>query len=126
MEGMEQTIGNILSDPNAMSQIISLAQSLGLGAPKPDAHKPPESPNPPLQSQPSMPNADLDGFMNMLRTLTASGAMHHKHAALFQALRPYLSQHRQQKLDQAMQIARLSQLAGLALRQSGQGHQEGR
>lgn len=122
MDTMEQAIGKILSDPGAMSQILSLAQSLGLGSgtvPEASAAAPQEAPQ-------ASPPAELDGLMQMLRTASASGAMPHKHAALFQALRPYLSAHRQQKLDQAMQIARLSQLAGLALRQSGQIPHEGR
>lgn len=39
-----------------------------------------------------------------------------KEAALFNALKPFLKPSRREKIDKAMRIARLSHLAGFALR----------
>ena len=124
MDGLEETIGKILNDPGSMAQIMSLAQSLGLGGPPPaKENAAPVSGGMPQNAPPAAPQANTPPLFNqetisqVLRTLTTAGALNEKHAALFRALRPYLSEHKQAKLDRAMQLARLSQVAGLALRQ---------
>ncbi len=121
MDGMEDQLNRILSDPQSMAQIQALAQSLGLGG-APGA--PPQSQTPPPappQAPPALPFGAMDeGFARSVFSLMQQ-ANHSdsRQEALLCALKPYLKPDRCAKLDRAMQIARLSQLAGLALRQYG-------
>lgn len=102
MENLDEALGKLLSDPNAMSQVMSLAQSLGaMVPPEPEVQKP-EAPLP------------LQG----LEKLTSLSGSNDRHTALFRALGPFLSPKRREKLERAMQLARLSGLASLALQQS--------
>lgn len=112
MDGMEDQINRILSDPQSMAQIQALAQSLGLGG-APGA--------PPPQAPSALPFGAMDeGFARSVFSLMQqANRSDSRQEALLCALKPYLKPDRCAKLDRAMQIARLSQLAGLALRQYG-------
>ena len=112
---MEDALGKILNDPGAMAQIMSLAQSLGLGgAPAAGQDPPPRPPEGQPPPGPGAPGGEL--VAQLLRAASAAGKQNH--AALFRALAPYLAPHRQEKLERAMQIARLSRIAGAALQQT--------
>ncbi len=93
MDNLDEALGKLLNDPNAMAQVMSLAKSLGA----------------PTQ-EPSAPAQDSKELGNLL-----SKAGEGRHTALFRALEPYLSPQRRQKLEKAMQLARLSSLAGYAM-----------
>lgn len=115
-EGLEDKLQQILNDPNSMAQILSLAQSFGMQAP---GDAPPEPQSPPAQStfSPSMPDA---GFVQAIMGLMQQ-AQHTdgKQEALLCALKPFLKPERREKIDQAMQLARISHLAGFALKNYG-------
>ena len=83
MDQLEDALGKLLNDPGAMSQVMQLAQSLGAS----------------VQSAPEQETVTL-----------APVPAADRRSALLQALEPYLSPERRQKLRRAMQLARLSGL----------------
>lgn len=113
MDGLEEKMGQILSDPNAMAQIMQLAQNLGMGQAAPEAAK--ESPPP--RPTPAMP--DPGQLMGMIGALSGQGG-DPKQAALVKALKPLLSPERAAKLDRAMEAAKMAQMAEVVLRQMQQ------
>ncbi|MBE6931942.1 MAG: hypothetical protein E7464_00980 [Ruminococcaceae bacterium] len=102
MENLDEALGKLLSDPNAMAQVMSLAQSLG-------AMMPQETP-----SQTQETAFPIQGLEKLMQSAGGNG----RHTALFQALGPFLSPKRRKKLERALQIGRLSGLASLALQQT--------
>ena len=115
MEGFEEKLGQLLGDPGAMQQILSLAQSLGGNAPPPprggNAPPPPPPPGPPPVSQ----GMESEALLRMLTELSRNTRDDPKQLALFQALKPFLRPERAAKLDRAVQAARLSRMASVAL-----------
>lgn len=112
MEDLENKIGEILGDPQAMAGILSLAQSLGLTPPEPSSE-----PAVPAPSAPSPQQDPMAGSMAQL--LSMAGSLGGKELALLQALRPLLREDRRYKLDRAIQAARISQIAGTAMKTLG-------
>ena len=122
----EDKLGAILNDPQAMSQIMSIAQSLGGQAPDTAGQtvdspsEPPAQPAaetaPPAQDSP-LPGLELDPRLMEagMRALSVWNDPHDPRAALLQALRPCVAQERQGKLDRAIRIARLSKAVRSAL-----------
>lgn len=97
MDSLDDALGKLLSDPGAMAQVMSLAQSLGAALPKETEEAPP-----PAESAAPLP-ADRTGD---------------RQTELFRALGSFLPDRRREKLMKALQIARLSRLAQSALAQS--------
>ena len=112
MAEFDEKLNSILSDPSAMSQIMQLAQSLGGGAPgaqqpapppqQPSAPPPPGWGPPPPQTPPPPP---MGGGGDLLSSLTGG-----LDPNLLSALRPYLKRDRQDKIERALQLARLFHL----------------
>lgn len=111
-EGLEDKLNQILNDPDSMARILSLAQSIGMAQETETAQAPP----PPAADAFPMDEGMLFGMLQMLRQMQHSDP---KQDALLCALRPYLAPERQEKLDRAIQLARLSSIARLALGNSG-------
>lgn len=105
-EGLEEKLNQILNDPDSMAQILSMAKSFGMQ---------PEQPSAPT-APPLMDEGMMLSLMQMMQQLQQTDG---KQEALLCALKPYLAPHRQEKLDRAMQLARISHLAGFALKNSG-------
>ena len=102
--GLEEKLSEILNNPESMAQILSMAKSLGM---EPDqAEK--TAPESPPAADPEM----LQGLMRLMKQVQYRDG---KQEALLQALKPYLAPERRDKIDQALQIARISHLAGAAL-----------
>lgn len=134
MSELEDKLNSILGDPQAMSQIMSLARSLGGGvrgtsasfsaaqpqsAPEPSPSqqpqgKPSDSSPPPVGPDPEI---GLDPRLLALagRIMAEYRADDNEKAALLQALRPFVAERRYAKLDKAVQIARLSRVIRVAL-----------
>ena len=128
MADLEETLNSLLSDPNAMGQIMDLAGKLGLGGggeTEPEAEPEPEpgqdAPPPdqdafsalgPLLSDPSQ----LLKMGKLLEVLQSGSQLSGEATALLTALRPFLRADRQRKLDRAMRLAGLSQAARQAYR----------
>lgn len=119
MDDFEEKLNSILSSPEAMGQIMSLASSLSGGSGGETAEQPPavqplpqqeaENPFELLQGlDPSM----LQRAMRLFRTYNNGN---NEKAALLQALRPFLREERREKLDKAIQYARFSRVIRAAL-----------
>lgn len=108
MDDLEGTIGRILGDPEAMQGILEMAKGLGLGAP-PASDEAPKEESPPPESG--------DAVAALLRE---AGRLDGKPTALLQALKPFLREDRREKLDRAVRAARISRVAGSAIRNLGE------
>lgn len=111
MEDLEHKISEILGDPQAMAGILSMAQSLGLGG-APDDGKPSDTAPDPEAGPFGLPQSVAD-------LLSEAGKLNGKQTALLKALRPFLRENRREKLDRAIQAARISHIAGYAIRTLG-------
>ncbi len=120
MAEFDDKLNSILSNPDAMSQIMQLAQSLS--GPGPEQQT---APPPPPPSQPSPPGggdlfsslSSLAGGMDpklltrLLPLIQELGGQRDSNArALLYALRPYLKEEKQNKVERALQLARLFHL----------------
>ena len=133
MSELEEKLENILGNPQAMAQIMVLAQSLnhsGPAAPAGEAAQPRETTDAGAQSQaPALPQppasagAPDGGLGSLLGGLEPSmlsaaagllgqfnGGDDDRRVALLTALRPFVKEQRYSRLDKAIQIARLSRL----------------
>ena len=120
MADLEQTLQQILGDPEAMEGILSMAKSLGLGQP-PEQAPPAEGaeagsppPEEPAQAAGQSSAGDLPFSVGDL--LSAAGKMNGKEVALLNALKPFLHPSRRAKIDRAVKAARISRMAGSAIR----------
>lgn len=113
MDDFQQKIGEILNDPAQLAGILELAKSFGLAPPQDAtaqgaAAPPSEAAPPPLpdSSQQTGADAALDvgSFFQAAKT-------DNRQENLLRALRPFLKPEKREKIDRAMQIARVSQLA---------------
>ena len=110
MAEFDDKLNSILSNPDAMAQIMQLAQSFS-GEPSPP---PPNQPSPPPPPQNSvnplsaLGNLDPKVITRLLPLIQELGGSQDSNArALLHALSPYLKPERQQKVDRALQLARL-------------------
>ncbi len=113
MGGFEEKLESILNNPQAMSQIMSLAQSLGgTGSDQSDSASS-EPPPPP----PSSPELQLDPKLltGLASLLSQNSGEDDQRIALLNALKPFVKEQRHAKIDKAIQIAKLSRMARMAL-----------
>lgn len=139
MSELEEKLENILGNPQAMAQIMALAQSLNQNAPaapageaaqpQPQPREPAAGASPPVPAAaaPALPPAPagapegglgslLGGLdLNMLSTAAGllgqfNGGDDDRRVALLTALRPFVKEQRYARMDKAIQIARLSRL----------------
>ena len=112
---LEQAIGAVLQDPQQLQKIFALAQSLGLSPPEaPAAPPPPEPPKPAAAASAEQAPEDRGSALRTL--LQQAGKLDRRQENLLNALKPFLKPERREKVDRAMQAARISRLAGAALR----------
>lgn len=125
MAEFDEKLNSLLSNPEAMAQIMQMAQSLSGGqkqqpaqqAPQQPVHSPPP---PPPQAPPSSSGdllsslSSLTGGMDpailakLLPLIQELGSQNDSNARqLLYALRPYLKPERQEKIERALQLARL-------------------
>ncbi|MCI9121293.1 MAG: hypothetical protein HFG00_07200 [Oscillibacter sp.] len=124
MAEFDEKLNSLLSNPDAMSQIMQLAQSLGGGnggggTPPPESAPQQPSWNPPPTAPPvggdllSSLTGGLDPKLltRLLPLIQELGGQRDSNARqLLYALRPYLKQERQDKVERALQLARLFHL----------------
>lgn len=106
MEDMESKLGAILGNPEMMQQIMSIAQNF-------QSAPPPTSP-----VQENMGDIDISTVQKISALIGKTG-IDAQQKALLQALHPYLSSHRIQKLEKAMRAAKLAGMASAFLSNSG-------
>ncbi len=122
MADWQEQLNTILSDPEAMTRIASLAQSLS-GATQ---GKTPPPDNPPEADSGAAVSSALNGLdpellsraLPLLRQLNRpeSGEA----AAFLRALRPFLSEKRRGKVERAAQLARFIHLGKIFLTERGE------
>lgn len=108
MDDLQSALQQLLADPQQLAELASIASALGLHPPEggPPPQPPPKPPEPEDQKRPEGPRPPMP-----------PGDRREK---LLMALRPFLKPERQEKLDRALRIAQLTQLAGSAF--SGHKH----
>mgnify|MGYP003533750614 CR=1 FL=1 len=106
MEGLEEKLSAVLSNPQMMQQLMSMAQSLGAAPPSPE---PPPAP-------PQMPNLDL-GMLQKVSGIAKQSSIDPDQQTLLHALSPYLSGDRIGRLEKAMRAAKMAKFASAFLGQ---------
>ena len=128
MAEFDDKLNSLLSNPEAMAQIMQMAQSLSGGQAQQVPQAPPQQPVPPPSPPPvqqaaspgSNPLAALSGLTGgmdpamltkLLPLIQELGSQNDSNARqLLYALRPYLKPDRQEKIERALQLARLFHL----------------
>lgn len=118
MEGMEEKLGAILSNPEMMNTIMSMAKALGQNSqPSDPAPQPKPAPTSPKGTPPIGRN-ELE-MISRISALSRQTGLDRQEQALLKALHPYLSRDRLSKLEKAMHAAKMAKFATVALEQSG-------
>ncbi|HIT32889.1 MAG TPA: hypothetical protein IAC25_08675 [Candidatus Enterenecus stercoripullorum] len=126
MSDLEEKLEGILSNPKAMEQIMSLAQSLGKSSAQSQSPASDTQPQPEPETAPASEPSDsgLLGTLSQIDPRLISGAVQlmsqyqsndDGRVALLNALRPFVKEKRYAKLDKAIQIAKLSRLIRMGL-----------
>ena len=128
MAEFDDKLNSLLSNPEAMAQIMQMAQSLSGGQAQQVPQAPPQQPSPPPPPPPVQqaassggnPLAALSGLTSgmdtamltkLLPLIQELGSQNDSNARqLLYALRPYLKPDRQEKIERALQLARLFHL----------------
>lgn len=128
MAEFDDKLNSLLSNPEAMAQIMQMAQSLSGGQAQQVPQAPPQQPSPPPPPPPVQqaaspggnPLAALSGLTGgmdtamltkLLPLIQELGSQNDSNARqLLYALRPYLKPDRQEKVERALQLARLFHL----------------
>lgn len=110
MGEFEEKLNAILSNPEAMAQVASLAQSLGQQQPQesPPAQQQSSPPSSGAESGLGLDPALLQKVLPLLTELNDNRA--DERAQLLYALRPFLKESRRDKVDQALRAARILHL----------------
>lgn len=113
MSELEEKLNALLSDPNSMAQVMQMAQQLSgaMGEQKAAAPPPPPPPPPPVPPTPDL-GAALGGLDPKLlgKLLPLAGELGTENSAAMQllnALRPFLKEEKQGKIQRAARLARL-------------------
>lgn len=102
MDDFEAQLSSLLRNPQLIEQIASMAQSLGQNMPPPG-----EIPEPLQKASPDFNPAMVGKLMH----LAGQTGLKAEQSTLLNALKPYLSSIRLQKLEKAMRAAKLASLA---------------
>lgn len=105
MEDMESKLNAMLNDPAAMSRIIQMAQQLSGGTAQPNTPPPPpQNPVPPPPQDNGFDPMLLARFLPLLQELRQSNS---QTTQLLYALRPFLKEEKQPKVERAAKLAHL-------------------
>lgn len=106
MAEFDDKLNSILSNPEVMSQIMSMANAMNQ-----DQSPPPQRPKQPEQSSFDFNPAAMQSMMQMLKTTQID----QKQRNLIRALECYLPRDRLERLEKAMQAAKIARFASSAL-----------
>ena len=114
MDDLQAQLSSIMGNPEMMGKLMSFAQNLGIS---PNSFNPPQTPqnqNPsPPPAAPSLPSDIPDlSMLQALGGLAGQSRIDQKQKNLLDALAPYLSGGRIQRLEKAMRAAKMAGLAG--------------
>ena len=115
---------SILSDPGQMEKLTKMAQGLmgqmGQSAPAEDAPAA-QTETPAASVLDSLVPPGDTRLLSALGKAFAGGGGKSKSTALLVAMRPYMRPEKQEKLDRAMKIAQMVNVAGTVMREYGGG-----
>lgn len=111
MDGIENKIGEILSNPESMKEIMNIAKSLGFS---PENEAPENIP----EKKETAPPDDMMAMFTKLAPLLSEAKKEDDSTRLLKALKPLLSEKRREKVDSAIKIIGLLRLMP-ALKESG-------
>lgn len=135
MGELEEKLNAILSDPEAMSQVMNLAQSLNLGGPgEPQQGEPSHQETPPSEGSGGLGGlGDLANLGNLLGQIDPkviqrlmplvgelTGGGNDEKMQLLYALRPFLRPERQEKVERAARTAKLIHIGKKLLKSMGE------
>ena len=100
MDDIQDKISQIMSDPQALSEVQKLGRMLGLGSDSPPAESPPQSSVPP----------ELLSKLGSLMPLLSSVNQEDDTSRLLMALRPFLGEEKRRRLDAAKRMLQLMKL----------------
>lgn len=126
MDGIEEKLGSILSNPEMMNTIMTMAQALGQSQPEPPNQPPASQPKPsPQKTVPPIGKNELE-MISRITSLSQQTGLDRQEQALLRALNPYLTRDRLSKLEKAMHAAKMARFATLALDRTGAQLKNGR
>ena len=118
MDNLEGKLSQLLADPDTMSKIMSLAQSLNKSPPEPPADT--GNSDKTMDNGGIFPEIDL-ATIQKLSGFAAQSGIDKNEQNLLNALGPYLSHERIQKLEKAMRAAKMARMATTILAPAGNG-----
>ena len=123
MSELDEKLNALLSDPGSMAQIMQLAQQLsgsmgGEGAPQNAPASPPPAPSPSPSPSPlgAIDPQSLAKYLPLLQELTRDTS---QTTQLLYALRPFLKDGKQNKVERAARLARLITIGKRFLSEGG-------
>lgn len=123
MENLEDKLNSVLANPQMMSQIMAMAQSLGQSSqnsePTTQESNIPDKTAQQTQGS-TMLNLDSDTLQKIFAATQQTG-IDKNQQGLLRALSPYLCQSRIVKLEKAMRAAKIAGFAATALGSKGKG-----
>lgn len=127
MAELDEKLNTLLSDPNSMAQIVQMAQQLsvtmGGGTDNaPPAQQPPPPPAAPPAALPPLGGLDPQVLARFLPLLQEYSRSNSQTMQLLYALRPFLKESKQDKVERAARLARLIHLGKKFLTDWGDGH----
>lgn len=119
MDDLSSKLSDLLKNPESMEKIKNLAAMFGgsgaLEAPEP-ADAPQRTPSPPPAQEkgsiPSAPSIDPEIMRSVMKIAPALSRIHQEDDStrLLRALRPFLGERRQKKLDEAIKLMQLARM----------------
>lgn len=114
MSELDEKLNSILSNPQMMQQIMSLAQSMSQPAGQPE-----QPPNATQAPEPSGNQAMDLSLLAKLASVMERGSIDKNQQSLLKALGPYLSREKIQKLERAMHAAKMAGIASEVVKARG-------
>lgn len=121
MSELDEKLNALLSDPGKMAQVMQLAQQLS-GTFGDGSSAAPLSPEPgPLQHPPAsaLDGVDLASVMRFLPLIQELNHPNQQATQLLNSLRPFLKKEKQEKIQRAVQLARIIHVGKKALTEMG-------
>lgn len=112
MDDVSSRLKDILGDPGSMEKIRNLAAMLGSSggeSEQENSHPPKEEPEH-TRKEPTVPGADAELMRTVMRLapLLSHARQENDSTRLLRALRPFLSEKRRKKLDEALRLLQLA------------------
>ncbi|MGI5935207.1 MAG: hypothetical protein ACOX7I_00125 [Oscillospiraceae bacterium] len=116
MSELEDKINSILNNPEEMNKIVQMAASIMNGGNQKDTSGA-GSPDP-GNALASLGGIDPAMLSSIGRLISRAENSFNKHD-LLEAMKPYLSEKRREKIDKAIQVAKMAKVAQIALAEYG-------